>query len=86
MHKHYYLQGTIEGKKVYKKYANQVTHMKENAKKAYFQKRFEECSKDPKNTWKTIGEIINLTKGNAPKSAADIELLGVSIAYSVDYC
>lgn len=43
----------------YKKYKNKLTHLIKNAKKGYYEKRFDAAKNNKKATWKLINEVIN---------------------------
>jgi hypothetical protein len=43
----------------YKKYRNKLTHLIRNAKKSYYDTKFENAKNDLKQTWKLVNEVIN---------------------------
>lgn len=62
----------------YKTYKNKLTHLIRNAKRSYYDSKFESAKSDLKQTWKLLNEVIN-KRTNKPSLPSTFISDGISI-------
>ena len=62
MYKELLTNNTTQQKTIFKIYRNKLTHIKEQAKKLYFNQQIKESQHNTGLLWKTINDIISLKK------------------------
>jgi hypothetical protein len=70
LYKKYLGNPTLQCELHYKRYKNKLNHLIRNAKKTYYDNKFDRAKSDLKETWKLINEVINTKskKSSLPSS------------------
>ena len=79
LYKKYMGNPTLQRELHYKRYKNKLNHLIRNAKKTYYDNKFDRAKGDLKETWRLINEVINTKLSKQSSLPSSFKSNGISI-------
>ena len=78
LYKSFYIQGNIEQKTFYKKYASKLTKIKQIAKTLYYENKFRDTADNSRQLWNLLNDILPSKKSSSAPNVLNVSGLEIN--------